>query len=448
MERDRLVAAVRANGRDAVSFQALEPGLDYWETHGGIVAFAETSEGWVAVGGPLAGSALRAKTASDFVDEAARRKKRASFFACDDVDELAGFSCLQLGEQPLYRPAEWEATLRAHRRLREQLRRAKAKKVLVRRVDAAELEKGGPLRARLEGLANRWLASRPMEPMGFLVTLDLFEEPSLHRYYLAERDGEIVAFASLVPMGGDRGLLMEDVVRDRSAPNGTTELLFDKAMRDAAEDGAPIVTWGLAPLAGRVPWPMRVLGALGRGLYDFRGLRAFKARLHPSEWQPVFLVYPRGTAWPLHLVDALRAFAGGSLVLFGLKTVAHRPLVLAWLLSLALIPWTALLATMLAFHAAVPLFGFPRPELFAWVAFDALFATFLVRAFWRPRSWKYLLLAGAAAVDASLATIHLAQVGLGESFPAMLIRIASMVAPWLATFGLLRCASYARLATA
>jgi phosphatidylglycerol lysyltransferase len=442
MDRAPLLRALHAHARDAVAHQALEPGLRHWSAQDGIVTYCETSGGWVAAGGPLAEPARIGGVASAFVREARSRGRRASFFACDDVTGFGDdFACIPIGEQPIWHPSEWAATLRGHRRLREQLRRARAKGVRIRRVAWNELD-GTVLRERIDALAARWLASRPMEPMRFLVTLALFEEPELHRYYVAERAGEVVAFLSIIPSRAGRHLLAEDLVRERLAPNGTTELLFDQAMRDAETDGTETLTWGLAPLAGSVPWPMRALGLLGRGLYDFQGLRSFKARLHPRAWQPVFVVYPRGAAWPLCVVDALRAFAGGSLFAFGARTLARHPLVLAWLLTLALIPWTAALAVLLVFHAAAPIFGYPRPELLGWVVFDSMFATLLVRAFWRPRVATYLILAFAAASDAALSALHVLHVGLGITPLTASVRVAATLAPALATLGLLRCASH------
>lgn len=442
--RSELVEAVDAFGVDAVSSQALEPGLTQWRMREGVVSYAETSAAWVAVGGPLAAPSDVEGTARGFVRDARARGKRASFFGCDHVDAFGdAFARLPLGEQPLYRPSEWASVVAAHRGLRDQLRRARAKKVRVRRVEPADLERGAPMRAAVDELAQTWLASRPMEPMGFLVTLSLFEEPRRHRYWVAEREDRVVAFLSLVPIGRC-GLLVEDLLRDRTTPNGTTEALFHAAMRDAAANGVEFVTWGLAPLSGPVPRSMRLLGALGRGLYDFRGLRAFKARLHPSSWQPVYLVYPRGEPWALHLLDSLRAFAGGSLVAFGLRTAAKRPRVLPWLLTLALIPWTVVLVVLLALRAAEPLFGFARAELMGWAVFDALFAALLVRAFWAPRAWKYLALALGACADAALASIHLAHAGFGASPLSALVRTASMLAPALAALGLARCAIHAR----
>jgi phosphatidylglycerol lysyltransferase len=442
--RDFLLEALQAHGRDAVAYQALEPGLSHWQHPKGVVTYSKTRGGWAAVGGPLATADAIDEVAQAFVAEARREGRRGFFFACDDVSCFGGgFARVQLGEQPLWQPAAWATTLREQRGLREQLRRARAKGVVVRRVPHEELEGSSPLRREIDALAARWLASRPMEPMHFLVTLDLFEEPQLHWYYVAERAGAVVACMSVIPAGGSRRLV-EDLVRDRHAPNGTTELLFDRAMSEAADDHVERVTWGLAPLAGPVPLAMRMIGALGRGLYDFRGLKAFKARLHPSSWEPVWLVYPRETSAPLCMLDALRAFAGGALVTFGLRTFARHPLVLAWALTLGLIPWTALLALMLAFHAAVPLFGFPRPQLFAWVVFDATFVALLLRAFWRPRTGMFLLLSLAAAADAAWSILHVAHVGLGPSAAAAVIRLASMTAPGLAAFGLLRCAAHAQ----
>jgi phosphatidylglycerol lysyltransferase len=440
-----LLRALRAHARDAVAYQALEADIRLWRCAVGMVSFCDTKSGWVACGGPLADDGHVDEVARAFVAEAGRHRKRASFFACDEVARFdASFARFPIGEQPLWRTSEWPATVRAHRRLREQLRRARAKGVTVREVSATELAPDRALRGDVDALAARWLASRPMEPMRFLVTLDLFVHPALHRYYVAERAGAVVAFLSVIPAGGASRALVEDLVRDRLAPNGTTELLFDRAARDAAAQGIVTLTWGLAPLAGDVSWSMRLLGSLGRGLYDFRGLKAFKARLHPTEWQRVWLVHPRGASPALYVLDALRAFAGGSTLTFGVRTFVLHPRVLAWVLTLGLVPWTLSLALLLAFHAAAPLFGFPREKLFAWVVFDAAFLAVLVRAFWRPRAGRFVVLALAAGADAVWSTLHLMHAGLGASPAAAAIRLASAIAPALAAFGLLRCASYAR----
>ena len=54
------------------------------------------------------------------------------------------------------------------------------------------------------------------------------------------------------------------------------------------------MTLGLVPLAGRRRAWLRAARRLGRALYDFDGLRAFKAKLAPRAWDPIFLAYPPG----------------------------------------------------------------------------------------------------------------------------------------------------------
>ena len=65
-----------------------------------------------------------------------------------------------------------------------------------------------------------------------------------------------VAIAYLVasPVPARRGWLIEQIVRGHAAPNGTSELLVDAAMRALAHEGAEYVTLGLAPLSRQSRW--------------------------------------------------------------------------------------------------------------------------------------------------------------------------------------------------
>lgn len=425
---------LRAHGTDAVSFQALESGLTWWQDPAGAVPYAETDGGWVAAGRPLAADGDVADVARRFIDSARAAGRRASFFATEDPSRLPGCEAILLGEQPIFLPSEWEATLAARRRLREQLRRARAKGVRIRAVHPAELAPGEPLRAEVERLTRAWLTSRRMEPMGFLVSVEPFHAPGEHRYLAAQKCGELVAFLSAVPIYARRGWLVEDVLRGPEAPNGTAELLLDALMRDVAAD-SDLVTLGLAPLSGPVPAWQRAMRWLTRPLYDFRGVRAFKERLRPARWEPVWLVYPKGESAAVHLVDALRAFARGPLWRFGLRTAARHPGVFPWLLALPLAPWTAILAVRAAL-GMTSLLGWSRPVLGAWAAFDAVLCVALFRIALRPSARALWLAAAAAAVDAALSLRHLAAVGLGETRMQSAFRIIQCAAPIIGVLAL------------
>src|SRR5690606_32560487 len=111
------------------------------------------------------------------------------------------------------KPSEWERTLARWPRLREQLRRARAKGVGVRQVAPGELAAGQPMRDAVDRLRAEWLDSRAMEPMSFLVEVEPVYASGEHLYFVAERGGDAVQFLSAVPIYARRGWLMEDMLR-------------------------------------------------------------------------------------------------------------------------------------------------------------------------------------------------------------------------------------------
>lgn len=392
-------------GSETVSFQALEPGLDYWFSDDGdaFVAYTDTGKAWVAAGAPVCARERRGEIVRAFAEAARAAGRRPRFFAIEEEPaEDTGFHSVLIGEQPFWNPARWPEHLREKRSLREQLRRARAKGVRVRAVDPAELAPGRPDRARLDRLLRRWQESRDMAPMGFLVTLDVLGHADERIHLFAELHGELVGLLVAVPIYAADGWFFEDVLRDPGAPNGTVELLFDHAMRLAAERDARVVTFGLAPLAG-VPSPiLRGIRRSSRWLYDFAGLRAFKAKLLPDRWRPVYLAHPKGERGVRAIADSLRAFAGGSLLRFGARTLVHRAPDLTWLLAALLVPWTALLI------AAPTERWFPSQGVqAAWVFFDALLFSGLVALARRWQRGLAQLLAAGAAADFAL--------GLGQA---------------------------------
>lgn len=163
-----------------------------------------------------------------------------------------------------------------------------------------------------------------MPPMRFLVQLEPLTLAHERIIYVAERDGAPVAYASAIPVYARQRMFIEDLVRAPDAPNGTAELLVDAVMHAVEAAGLPEVTLGLAPLAGDVARWLRFARWAGGALYDFDGLRRFKAKLRPHAWEPVYLCAAPGGSRLVALRDSLRAFAGGSLVGFATRTVLGK----------------------------------------------------------------------------------------------------------------------------
>jgi phosphatidylglycerol lysyltransferase len=397
-DRLRVLALLRGHAWNATAFQVLEEGFRYaFDPRAeACVAYVETPGAWVVAGAPIARADDYGPVVERFLALARAAGKRASFFAVESRFLAAtGLPAIRIGEQPTWDPRGWGATLRTAKSLREQLRRARAKGVTVRRVSASAIANGGsPTRRAVEALIGRWLGSRGMAPMGFLVDVQPFSFAEERRYFVAEQEGRVVAFLAAVPVYARGGWLLEDLLRDPAAPNGSAELLVDAAMRAFGEDGSSYVTLGLAPLAGASGW-LRLARESTRALYDFEGVRAFKAKLRPHAWEPIYLAYPAGKGANAALFDALGAFARGSFTRFGGETLLHGPAILVRALAALLVPWTALLAV-------APAKWFPFAwSRGGWVALDVAIAIGMFTLAGRWRWWLGRTLAVATTADAA-----------------------------------------------
>ena len=433
--RERVLRILRRHGWNATSFQILEAHFDYWfDGEEACVAYVDTGSAWVVAGAPVAPLERVREVTLRFVEVAARHRRRASLFAVESrlAKLLAEDEVLLLGEQPVWDPRAWPDTLAASKSLREQLRRARAKGVEVRQATAADLGPAdAPLRAKVESLIERWLASRSMPAMGFLVDVQPFAFPEERRYFVAEQGGALVGFLAAVPVYARGGWLFEDFIRDPRAPNGTAESLVNAAMRQVASEGSGYVTLGLAPLSGVRGW-LGLVREWSGALYDFNGLRAFKAKLRPHAWEPVYMAHPGGSA-NFAVFDVLAAFAHGSFARFGLAAFLRGPAIVVRLLAALLVPWTAMVA--IADDAA----WFPSPAVkYAWIAFDVVLAAALFTLAARWHKWMGRAIAIVVTLDAALT---LAQIVLFNAPRARgvvdgLVLAISWAAPTLAALAL------------
>jgi lysylphosphatidylglycerol synthetase-like protein (DUF2156 family) len=435
--RASVLALLRDHGWNSTSFQVLEQGFAYWfdPSSEACVAYIDTGSAWVAAGAPIASEL--SDVGERFVDAARAARRRACFFAVEErfLAATPSMASFPVGEQPSWDPAVWPDVVKSERSLREQLRRARAKGVVVRSVNAEGL---AAMRSDVEGLIGRWLAGRKMPPMGFIVDVQLFDFLEERRCFVAECKGRVVGLLVAVPVYRRQGWLFEDLIREPSSPNGTTELLFDFAMRAVGADGSRYVTLGLAPLAGDVhPW-LRFVRACTAALYDFDGVRRFKAKLRPRDWTPIHLAWPRGESGNIALLDALAAFTvrplhgreRASFVRFGIETLAHAPAFGVRVLAACLVPWTALLAL-----APTDRFFPSRAVQLGWVAWDVALVCALVTVSLRWNTKLARALALATSIDLVLTVIEAVVDGLARvRGPAgAVIVIIACVGPLLAT---------------
>lgn len=464
-ESGRVLEALKAWGEHATSFQLLEEGYDYWfdpefDAPRPVIAYRECGAYRVVAGVPIAPRSALGDVAARFVAEGVSRGLKTLFFSADEdfVRALKGaegaprVDHVAIGEQPEWSPMDYTSEGPTRASLRAQLHRARNKGVSVRALSENEVtQTPGPLRAQIERVLERWLASRRLSAMAFLVDLQPFHHAAERRYYIAEHDGRAVGFLSAIPVYQRSGWFFEDVLRVPEAPNGTVELLIDTAMRDAAARGDRYVTLGLSPLArvNTEPGPHRALRRAFRWSYDhlgtlysFQGIRSFKARFQPDRWRRQYLVSsPEPLGWGA-IRAVLQAFAGGGLIAFALHSVRRWAAQLSptrwagalWVLAALLIPWTLLLANA----DGERWFGDASIQR-AWVAFDAVMVVALsalgALVWWRKRIARpmALVLAGATAADLLLTSVQAMNLHQDVAGAELLFVVAGAAGPLIAT---------------
>lgn len=411
MSNSTALQMLRSHGRAAASFQILTSDLSYWFAGQACVAYADVGGAWVALGGPIGPKETEAETTRLFMEEARRRGKRVRFFAFESqVPTDAGLTALHIGEQPVWNPADWPNSLPS--KIRGQLRRDSKKAIVsLRLATPQEIEDPtSSTRRGLDQVISQWLDSRKMAPMDFMVQLNPYYLARERRFFVAELEGKVVAALIAVPVYGRNGWFLETLLRDPRAPNGTVELLFSHAMETFAAAGSSYVTFGLCPLSGSSDNLTKLIRRGARSFYNFDGLRKFKGKLGPSDWEPVYLAFPEGDSPVSAMVDSLRAFLGGGFVRFGLRTMVQRASTVCAVIAALLLPWTALLA--LADTAQ----WFPsRAVHLGWVALDlVLLGGFvsLARKFQRPLA---MALGGLAGLDFVLSCLQFGKYNLART---------------------------------
>ncbi len=317
---------VLAYGWNATAYQIVNPGIAHWFALEGdaVVGYAEWRGVRVVAGAPVCPAERLAAVTAEFERRAAQEGKRVCYFGAEGRLETlyrddAGHARVLLGAQPVWDPRNWPGIVRGNAPIRAQLNRARNKGVTVLEWPSPRAER----HPELQRCLDEWLAGRGLPPLHFLVEPETLARLGDRRVFVAEQAGRPIAFLVASPVPQRRGWLVEKFVRGRHAPNGTSQLMVDAALRAFAADGAEYATLGLAPLSRRAGidapreplWLHGVLAwvrAHGRRFYNFDGLDAFKARLQPERWEPVFAIAAGGSFSPRFLYAIAAAFSGGS----------------------------------------------------------------------------------------------------------------------------------------
>jgi phosphatidylglycerol lysyltransferase len=311
--REKTRRLVLQHGWNAASYQLVNDSIAKWFTSGAVVGYVSAGK-WKVVAGPPVCDPAQWRNVLDQWESFAGRD--VCYFGAGDrftqfLESRGAVAQVSLGAQPSWNPQNWEETTRSVASLRMQFSRAKNKGVTVS-------EWGAERAHELTDVLSAWLRRRGLPPLHFLVEPETLGYLRDRRLFVAEQQGRPVAFLVLCPVPSRNGWLTEEFPRLPDAPNGTVELMMDRAALSIAGEGSNYLTMGLAPLArlendAHNPVWLRIATrwarAHGRRFYNFRGLESFKTKFRPDHWEPIRAVVVGREFTPSALYAVATAFS-------------------------------------------------------------------------------------------------------------------------------------------
>lgn len=339
-------------GWNATAYQILNPGLRHWFAPDvpAVVAYTRRQNVMLVAGAPVCAARALRSVVMNFERFAGEQGCRVCYVCAAERmrDLVAGSSehaTVVIGAQPVWYPQEWTALIESRCSLRAQLARARNKGVTIEAIPFAQ----GRDNPELDRVLDEWLRSRGLPPLHFLVEPRTLRGDVTDRLLLvARRGGSAIAFLVASPVVARNGYLIEQVARSPRAPNGSSELLIDAAMRCFAAEGRVYATLGLVPLSNQAagasainPWWLRLMMTFARmhatRFYNFRGLQHFRTKMSPAYWETIYAI-SNERSFSLRTLYAIgAAFSGISpwraLALGLLRALGHEARRLRWRLT-------------------------------------------------------------------------------------------------------------------
>lgn len=292
----------------------------FWSDAGdAFVSFAMTPSYWIAMGDPVGNEKAFEAMLWRFREDADRHAAKVVFYQVSErylpqyLD--LGLALLKLGEEA--RVDLRKFSLEGSKR--DNLRGGR-NKVVKQGYAFAILEPAEAVGVmpRLKAISDAWMARKKVREKGF--SLGFFDEAALAHCRIAvirDTDGRIMAFANLWETQGKDELSVDLMRYDPDAVRGVMDYLFVELMLWGKAQEYRWFNLGMAPLAGLERHPLAPLwhkvGAMifdfGEDLYNFEGLRGYKAKFDP-EWRPRYLATPAGISAPLVLIAVARLISG------------------------------------------------------------------------------------------------------------------------------------------
>jgi lysylphosphatidylglycerol synthetase-like protein (DUF2156 family) len=259
---------------------------------------------WLALGGPIGQAGEAHALVQAFLDKARAARAQVSFYGVgphfDELAEAFDFKRLKTGERAILNLETFSLDGKTRQVSRTHRNRH------IKQGYSFAVEGPGAVRANLVTLrtiSDQWLKYQSGGEKAFgLGNFDVHYIDRLPVALVRDKDGKIVAFATLWPTA-DKSRLGVDLMRyGDDGPNGVMDYLFAEMFLWAKAEGYKVFDLNTSPASGVKPtWQAPVLTTMaamcykyGENIYNFQGVRRFKSKFHP-DWENVYLAGPKSS---------------------------------------------------------------------------------------------------------------------------------------------------------
>jgi phosphatidylglycerol lysyltransferase len=297
---------LRNYGFNTTSYLALEKDKEHYfsPTQDACISYVPYHKVSVVSGEPVCKPEVMNEVLDEYLAHCRNHQEYPLFFEVSASAlaplEKRGFHFLKTGEEPFFDLRQFSLKGNRMANVRSSAKTATHKGVQIRQF--RPLAPGAAAMAeQLKDIDQRWSYSRGIDRLRFTLGSLSLEEPGDRLYFVAEQEGEVVAFVTYAPIYKRKGVYLDLMRRGDDAPTGTMDLLLTTSFRLLQEMGIEIVTMGMAPLVNEhysdVPQNIYLTKLLqwlyqyGEKLYPFSSLYKFKAKFHPHWWESKYLAY-------------------------------------------------------------------------------------------------------------------------------------------------------------
>lgn len=253
-QQEAVVSLARHYGKNSISYFALEVGKAYFFSSSGKTVISYVLEGNVAVvaGDPIGPEEELLAAIREFLAYCQEQDWRVVFWQVRDVTldlyRAAGLHMLKIGEDAIVNTRTFTLAGKAMANVRASAKRAEKEglRVVFWRGQVRDIDQ----LAQMEQISRSWLARKGGSEMGF--SMGRFDPcgDSEQVYALAvDPENRVHAFVTFIPIYGRNGWGLDLMRRAEYAAPGTMERLLAGSIEHLGNEGADIVSLGLAPLS-------------------------------------------------------------------------------------------------------------------------------------------------------------------------------------------------------